>query len=88
MILILRERSGRFVEIMLTSLEEGGQVREIKKGGKITVSRIIELYEDKEEVEGVLLRYKGNKVSIMPVVYPMGQLVTHHSVISYLLVLL
>ena len=44
------------------------------------------LEEDKEEVEGTVLGGGGDEVSIMPVVSPVGRLVSHHSVIFRLLV--
>ena len=49
----------------------GGKLEKLKKV-QITVYRTDESEEDREEVEGVMLRYGGEEVSIVPVVYPCG----------------
>ena len=53
-------------------LRMGGKPEELKKVGHSTVYRTDELEEDKEEVEGTVLGYGGEEVSIVPGVYPRG----------------
>ena len=50
----------------------GGNPEKLKNLGHSTVYRADELEEDEEEVEGEVLRYGGEDVSIVPVVYPCG----------------
>ena len=50
----------------------GGKPEKLKKLEHITVNRREEYEEDEDKVEGKVLGYGGEYVSILPVVYPCG----------------